>query len=77
MAWISVKQRLPEPFVKVWVMTDIGKRVTGYVKSNGDWYLLCRKVAAEKPEVIRWEDGNVLNSTLELHQCCDHLPARL
>lgn len=59
MALISVKQRLPEPFVKVWVMTDSGKRVTGYVKSNGDWYLLCRKVAAEKPEVIRGEDGNV------------------
>jgi len=36
-----------------------GLRHTGYVKSNGDWYLLCRKVAAEKPEVIRWEDGNV------------------
>ncbi len=56
MAWVSVKQRLPEPFVKVWVMTDSGKRVTGYVKSNGDWYLLCRKVAAENPEVIRWEE---------------------
>ena len=59
MGWISVKKRLPEPFVKVWVMTDSGKRVTGYVKSNGDWYLLCRKVAAENPEVIRWEDNGV------------------
>ncbi|EAA7486023.1 TPA: DUF551 domain-containing protein [Salmonella enterica] len=59
MAWISVKQRLPEPFVKVWVITDSGRRVTGYVKSNGEWYLLCRKVAAESPEVIRWEDDSV------------------
>lgn len=59
MSWISVSVRLPRSFTRVWVMTDSGKRVTGYVKSNGDWYLLCRKVAAEKPEVIRWEDGNV------------------
>ncbi|HAT7523458.1 TPA: hypothetical protein JAW18_000875 [Citrobacter koseri] len=59
MVWVSVSQRLPRSFSRVWVMTDSGKRVTGYVKSNGDWYLLCRKVAAEKPEVIRWEDGNV------------------
>ncbi|EBR7937135.1 hypothetical protein DN249_02240 [Salmonella enterica subsp. enterica serovar Ibadan] len=59
MAWISVKQRLPEPFVKVWVITGSGRRVTGYVKSNGEWYFLCRKVAAENPEVIRWEDDSV------------------
>lgn len=59
MALISVKQRLPDPFVKVWVITDCGRRVTGYVKSNGEWYLLCRKVAAVNPEVIRWEDESV------------------
>ncbi len=59
MTYKSVKQGLPRSFTRVWVMTDSGKRVTGYVKSNGDWYLLCRKVAAEKPVVIRWEDGNV------------------
>ena len=59
MGLISVKQRLPEPFVKVWVITDCGRRVTGYVKSNGEWYLLCRKVSAENPEVIRWEDNSV------------------
>lgn len=59
MALISVKQRLPEPFVKVWVIIDCGRRVTGYVKSNGEWYLLCRKVAAKNPEVIRWEDNSV------------------
>ena len=68
MALISVKQRLPEPFVKVWVITDCGRRVTGYVKSNGEWYLLCRKVAAENPEIIRWEDDSVS------HGC---LPSRL
>lgn len=56
MAWISVKHRLPEPFIKVWVMTDTGKRVTGYVKSNGEWHLFCPVVAASKPEVIRWEE---------------------
>ena len=59
MALISVKHSLPEPFVKVWVITDCGRRVTGYVKSNGEWYLLCRKVAAENPEIIRWEDDSV------------------
>ncbi|EFV8168209.1 hypothetical protein H3S60_002059 [Salmonella enterica] len=59
MSWIPVTERLPRAFSRVWVQTDTGKQVTGYVKSNGDWYLLCRKVAAEKPEVIRWEDGNV------------------
>lgn len=59
MALISVRQRLPEPFVKVWVITDSGRRITGYVKSNGEWYLLCRKVASESPEVIRWEDDSV------------------
>ncbi|WP_152976861.1 DUF551 domain-containing protein [Franconibacter helveticus] len=55
MTWISVKQRLPEPFTKVWVLTDSGRKVTGYVKSNGEWHLLCPQVAATKPEVIRWE----------------------
>ncbi|WP_414163863.1 DUF551 domain-containing protein [Superficieibacter sp. BNK-5] len=56
MAWISVKHRLPEPFIKVWVMTDTGRRVTGYVKSNGEWHLFCPMVVASKPEVIRWEE---------------------
>lgn len=62
MAWVSVKQRLPDPFVRVWVMTSSGKRVNGYVKSTGDWYLLCRRVAAENPEVIQWEDCSVRDS---------------
>lgn len=56
MAWVSVKQRLPEPFVKVWVMTDSGRKVTGYVKSNGEWFICCREVAAGNPEVISWEE---------------------
>ncbi|WP_312990908.1 hypothetical protein [Atlantibacter hermannii] len=56
MAWVSVKQRLPEPFVKVWVMTDSGRKVTGYVKGNGEWFIFCREVASGKPEVIRWEE---------------------
>lgn len=57
MAWISVKHRLPEPFIKVWVMTDTGRRVTGYVKSNSEWHIFCPVVAASKPEVIRWEES--------------------
>ncbi|SFQ99047.1 hypothetical protein SAMN04487773_0907 [Enterobacter sp. kpr-6] len=56
MALISVKQRLPEPFTKVWVLTDSGRRVTGYVKSNGEWFIFCREIAATKPEVLRWEE---------------------
>jgi len=57
MAWVSVKQRLPEPFVKVWVMTDSGRKVTGYVKNNGEWFIFCREVAAGNPEVISWEES--------------------
>lgn len=56
MAWVSVKQRLPEPFVKVWVMTDSDRKATGYIKGNGEWFIFCREVAAGKPEVIRWEE---------------------
>ncbi len=57
MAWISVKQRLPEPFTKVWVMTDCGRKVTGYVKTSSVWFIFCREVAATKPNVIRWEES--------------------
>ncbi|NDJ59446.1 DUF551 domain-containing protein [Enterobacteriaceae bacterium 4M9] len=57
MAWISVSERLPDPFVKVWLMTDTGRRVTGYLKGNGEWHVLCRKVAAERPTITEWEES--------------------
>ena len=57
MAWVSTQQRLPPPFTKVWVMTDSGRRTTAYVKSNGDWFVFCPKIAAEKPEIVRWEEA--------------------
>lgn len=56
MAWVSTLQRLPAPFTKVWVLTSSGKRTTGYVKSNGDWFVFCRKIAATKPDIVEWED---------------------
>ncbi|CZW48595.1 gp12 [Enterobacter hormaechei] len=59
MTYKSVTEGKPKPLTRVWVETDTGRETTGYVKSNGEWYLLCRKVAAENPEVIRWEDDSV------------------
>lgn len=57
MSWISVKDRLPAPHTKVWLITDSGKRTTGYRKPNGEWVILCRKIAAEKPEIVSWEEN--------------------
>ncbi|MBL1477110.1 50S ribosomal protein L13, partial [Klebsiella pneumoniae] len=31
MAWVSVQQRLPRTFTRVWVITDTGEQTTAYV----------------------------------------------
>ena len=37
--WISVKDRLPERFVYVLVMTDFGEAAVARLKGNGRWYI--------------------------------------
>jgi hypothetical protein len=41
MAWVSVQQRLPRTFTRVWVITDTGQQTTAYVKSDGEWFINC------------------------------------
>lgn len=41
MTYKSVKHGLPRSFARVWVMTDTGRETTGYVKSNGEWFINC------------------------------------
>lgn len=57
MAWISVSVRLPRSFVRVWVMTDTGRETTGYVKSNGEWFINCERIRATGAQVLRWREG--------------------
>ena len=57
MAWISVSVRLPRSFVRVWVMTDTGRETTGYVKSNGEWFINCERIRATGAQVLRWKEG--------------------
>lgn len=54
MNWIPVTERLPRKFSRVWVQTDTGKQVTGYVKSNGEWFIFCQLVRDSGAKVIRW-----------------------
>ncbi|HBR6834626.1 TPA: 50S ribosomal protein L13 [Klebsiella aerogenes] len=56
MKWISVKERHPRSFVRVWVMTDTGKQTTAYVKSNGEWHINCDRIRATGAAVLRWRD---------------------
>ncbi|WP_200780953.1 50S ribosomal protein L13 [Klebsiella oxytoca] len=57
MKWISVKERHPRSFVRVWVMTDTGRETTGYVKSDGEWHINCEKIRATGAKVLRWKEG--------------------
>lgn len=54
--WVSVVERLPPAFERVWVMTDTGRQATGYVKSDASWHINCPTVAATGAEVLRWRD---------------------
>lgn len=54
MAWISVKQRLPPSFSRVWVITDTGQQTTAYVKSDGEWIINCPRIRATGAAVLRW-----------------------
>lgn len=57
MAWISVQQRLPRRFSRVWVMTDTGQQTTAYVKRDGEWFINCPRIRATGAKVLRWRDG--------------------
>lgn len=57
MTWIPVSVRLPRPFVRVWVLTDTGRETTGYVKSDGEWFINCPRIRATGAKVLRWKEG--------------------
>ncbi|WP_230979142.1 hypothetical protein [Intestinirhabdus alba] len=50
-------ERLPQPFFRVWVQTDIGREATGYVKSDGEWFINCPRIRATGAKVLRWKEG--------------------
>ncbi|HBQ0971470.1 TPA: 50S ribosomal protein L13 [Klebsiella pneumoniae] len=62
MAWVSVQQRLPRTFTRVWVITDTGEQTTAYVKSDGEWYINCDRIRATGAVVLRWRDTDVFGS---------------
>lgn len=53
----SVSVRLPRSFSRVWVMTDTGRETTGYVKSDGEWFINCEKIRVTGAKVLRWKEG--------------------
>lgn len=56
MDWISVTYRLPNPLIRVWVLTDSGKQTTAYIRKNGEWFLFCRKISADDPVITKWRE---------------------
>lgn len=56
MLWISVSARLPRTFTRVWVMTDTGRETTGYVKSDGEWFIFCERIRNSGAKVLRWKE---------------------
>ncbi|VYU64000.1 50S ribosomal protein L13 [Klebsiella oxytoca] len=56
MAWVSVQQRLPRTFTRVWVITDTGQQTTAYVKRDGEWFINCARIRATGAIVLRWRD---------------------
>ncbi|HCF6547561.1 TPA: 50S ribosomal protein L13 [Klebsiella pneumoniae] len=56
MAWVSVQQRLPRTFTRVWVITDTGEQTTAYLKSDGEWFINCDRIRATGAAVLRWRD---------------------
>lgn len=56
MTWTPVTVLLPRSFVRVWVLTDTGRETTGYVKSNGEWFINCPRIRATGAVVLRWKE---------------------
>lgn len=53
---VCVKERKPKLFERVWVLTDTGRKTTGYVNSSGDWVINCPSIRASGAKVVRWKD---------------------
>ena len=56
MEWISVSERQPKAFARVWVLTDTGRQTTGFVESNGEWYINCPRIRATGAVVLQWKE---------------------
>ena len=56
MTYKSVTEGVPKPLVRVWVQTDTGRETTGYVKSDGEWYINCPRIRATGAKVLRWKE---------------------
>ncbi|EFC5369463.1 50S ribosomal protein L13 [Escherichia coli] len=46
-----------EKLTRVWVITDTGRETTGYVKSDGEWFINCPRIRATGAKVLRWKEG--------------------
>ncbi len=60
MTYKSVKHGLPRSFTRVWVMTDTGRETTGYVKSDGEWFINCPRIRATGTKVLL--EGGLMSS---------------
>ncbi|MDF6269965.1 hypothetical protein NLO40_08580 [Escherichia coli] len=56
MTWTSVSVRLPRSFTPVWVLTDTERETTGYVKSDGEWFINFPRIRATGSVVLRWRE---------------------
>ncbi|MDQ5795330.1 hypothetical protein RCF01_18855 [Klebsiella pneumoniae] len=75
MAWVSVQQRLPRTFNRVWVITDTGQQTTAYVKSDGEWFINCDRYEPQEPLCCDGGMTDVFGSKLELYRDGDYLAA--
>ncbi len=56
MEWVSVENRQPKPFARVWIKTSDGRQTTGHVNNSGKWVIHCPRIAAANPFVIAWRE---------------------
>lgn len=56
MTYKSVKHEYAAFVHRVWVMTDTGRETTGYVKSDGEWFINCPRIRATGAKVLRWRE---------------------
>ena len=56
MEWQPVTTSKPKALSRVWVQTDTGRETTGYVKSDGEWFINCPRIRATGAKVLRWKE---------------------
>ncbi|EBV6220924.1 50S ribosomal protein L13 [Salmonella enterica subsp. enterica serovar Minnesota] len=56
MEWQPVTVSKPKALSRVWVQTDTGLETTGYVKSDGEWFINCPRIRATGAKVLRWKE---------------------